>query len=642
MQSISHNHFSRGTCHGLAVLGLLLVGTGVHAEIEFRVSGVDEALEQNILNHNDVVRLGRSDLLSDADIDEIIDQSEHLARVALRPYGYYHPKIRGSFTRNPDGDPLIELAVRPGPPIKISSVQLALEGPGAGRKELKTWRDNFPLKAGDRLDQVEWEAEKQKVSEIAAASGYLELGFPVHELALDLEQKTAAVKLTVQTGRRFVIGKIDYGEHVLQPGIVEYIPRFETGDPYSARLMDDFRVDLWRTGYFTDVEVIETRNVDVTPPVVDLRVELETTTRNSYQGALGFGTDTGIRLQASWSKRPLSGRGDRLDIGVGWQEYNNEFAIRGNYRLPLRRRTREYWITDATIRFENQDLELKRNDDEENFLTIANGDVKEQHVKFGWLKIFNYRSGEKQMLVTPFAQYLNGQSDFNLIDTDVVPEGLAEDPDLAGLLHNTDNAFSLGVDLDIVAVVGKSFETHGRHDRAWLFASNQAIVSDVDFVQAYLSIRRSFIKGGRWKFLFRGEVGYTDAVVDDFSLDVQGAPLELSVTQLPNFYRFKAGGSASVRGYAFEELSNNNIGSNNIVTASAEIEYRLTEKWSAAAFADIGNAFNDWSDPELKLGVGVGIRWYSIAGPIRLDVAQARDFADQPWRVHLTIGTPLL
>jgi translocation and assembly module TamA len=175
-----------------------------------------------------------------------------------------------------------------------------------------------------------------------------------------------------------------------------------------------------------------------------------------------------------------------------------------------------------------------------------------------------------------------------------------------------------------------------------LFASNQAIVSDVDFVQAYLSIRRSFIKGGRWKFLFRGEVGYTDAVVDDFSLDVQGAPLELSVTQLPNFYRFKAGGSASVRGYAFEELSNNNIGSNNIVTASAEIEYRLTEKWSAAAFADIGNAFNDWSDPELKLGVGVGIRWYSIAGPIRLDVAQARDFADQPWRVHLTIGTPLL
>jgi translocation and assembly module TamA len=119
-------------------------------------------------------------------------------------------------------------------------------------------------------------------------------------------------------------------------------------------------------------------------------------------------------------------------------------------------------------------------------------------------------------------------------------------------------------------------------------------------------------------------------------------PLELSVTSLPNFYRFKAGGSASVRGYDFEQLSNNNIGSNNIVTASAEFEYRLTDKWSGAVFADIGNAFNDWSDVDLKLGVGVGVRWYSIAGPIRLDVAQAYDFEDRPWRVHLTIGTPLL
>jgi outer membrane translocation and assembly module TamA len=38
----------------------------------------------------------------------------------------------------------------------------------------------------------------------------------------------------------------------------------------------------------------------------------------------------------------------------------------------------------------------------------------------------------------------------------------------------------------------------------------------------------------------------------------------------------------------------------------------------------------------------VGIRWYSIAGPIRIDVAQARDFTDKPWRLHFTIGVPLL
>jgi translocation and assembly module TamA len=97
-----------------------------------------------------------------------------------------------------------------------------------------------------------------------------------------------------------------------------------------------------------------------------------------------------------------------------------------------------------------------------------------------------------------------------------------------------------------------------------------------------------------------------------------------------------------VRGYGFEELSNNHIGSNHMLSASAEIEMKILNKWSAALFFDIGNAFNDWSDPELKRGLGIGLRWYSIAGPIRIDFAQALDLIDKPWRVHITIGTPLL
>jgi translocation and assembly module TamA len=143
-------------------------------------------------------------------------------------------------------------------------------------------------------------------------------------------------------------------------------------------------------------------------------------------------------------------------------------------------------------------------------------------------------------------------------------------------------------------------------------------------------------------------VGYTDALVDNLTITVPtpedpgGIQVDLSVTQLPNFYRFKAGGSQSVRGYAFESLSNNDIGSNHIITASVEAEFRFRDNWSAAAFFDIGNAFNDFSDPDLHKGAGVGIRWYSIAGPIRVDVAQAIDFEGRPWRIHFTIGTPLL
>jgi len=137
-------------------------------------------------------------------------------------------------------------------------------------------------------------------------------------------------------------------------------------------------------------------------------------------------------------------------------------------------------------------------------------------------------------------------------------------------------------------------------------------------------------------------MGYTDAKVSDIEVEIDDKLVNLSVTQLPNLYRFKAGGSTSVRGYNFETLSNNNIGSNNIVTASAEVEMKVLRNWSVAAFFDVGNAFNDWDEMDLKRGIGVGVRWYTIAGAIRVDVARGLDLPDKPWRIHFTIGTSLL
>ncbi len=631
-----------GRLEAILFLFAFFFAAPARADLEFEVVGVDEALGENILNHNDVFRLGQSGAFSDKDLDEIATESEERARDALRPYGYYRPVIQSRHYRGDGGDPVIELRVDPGPPVTIASMDLELTGPGATQRELAQWKDAWPLAAGGQLNQVIWEQQKQEGLDLARAAGYLGATFTEQELALDLVKNVARATLHMDTGERYVMGDVEYSDHVLRPGIVEDIPRFEPGDPYSAELMDDFRLDLWRTGYFTQVDVIERVEAESNPPKVDLRVELATETRSRYQGALGYGTDTGIRLQANWSRHPMSSRGDRIDVAAGWQEVNSEFAIRGTYQRPLRQRIREFWVADVKISFENQDLELKRTDEDEDFIKIANGNVDERHLKGGWLKLFNARAGEKQTALQPFVQYLNSERSYRLLDPESLVAPLAEETEIDDLLRGIDNTLSVGVDFAISAIIGQGFEMRGYHDKAWLFASDTALGSDVDFVQAYVSTRRSWLRGQRWKYLLRAEVGYTDAEVEDLAVEIDGVSLELSVTQLPNFYRFKAGGSASVRGYDFEQLSNNNIGSNNIVTASAEIEYKLTDRWSAAVFADIGNAFNDWSDADLKLGVGVGVRWYSIAGPIRVDVAQARDFTDRPWRIHLTIGTPLL
>jgi translocation and assembly module TamA len=621
---------------------LPLISAPAIADVTFVVGGVEDPLRSNILSHVDVVQFGPQIRLSARDLDEVQANAIENAREALRPFGYYAPQIGTRVIDTDSEQPVVVIDVTPGPPVRVTDVEIKIDGPGANERTFRNWRSRWPLGQGAVLNQQTWEKQKQEALDVAATRGYLDARLTAHVLEIDLEQNTAQIRLQMDTGPRFVMGDIDFGEHILRPGILEYVPRFEQGDPYTARLVSKFRTDLWKTGYFTDVHVVEKKRPELDPPAVDFEVQVETETRNRYQGALGWGTDTGARVQAGWSRHPMSANGGRLDLGVGWRELDDQLRIRGTYRRPRLNHARQYWVTELTLNFENLDLEVKRDEEDENYIKIAAGEFNERHLRFGRLKVRNFDSGEGQSFETPFIQYINSDRRFAVDESQPELLALEENPELEDLLRGIDNALSVGFDWDFVDVQGRAFETVGNRQRGWLFHSNDAFGSDSEFTQAYLSSRRSYLFGERFKLLVRGEVGYTDAEVNDFSVDVGGSPLALSVTTLPHFYRFRAGGSMSVRGYGFEQLSNNDVGSNNIITGSVEGEYRFLDKWSAALFFDIGNAFNDWDNPDLKRGAGFGIRWYSIAGEVRIDYAQAIDFEGKPWRLHITIGTPLL
>ncbi|MGI9220450.1 MAG: autotransporter assembly complex protein TamA [Woeseiaceae bacterium] len=616
----------------------LILPSYADGDLQYVVRGVDDPLRSNILNHITSLRFGRQTQPAEKDFERIIAESISDAKEALRPYGYYAADIDGRIIRESNGQPTLELNVSPGPPIVIDSLQLEIVG-GVKSQSLDRWKRNWPLLEGKILDQVIWKTQKQQVMEICNSIGFLGAEFTTHTLEIDLETNRANVMLVLETGQRYVMGDVDFGEHVLNPGILEFVPRFEKGDPYSLHLMDQFRSDLWQSGYFTDVDVVQVEIADAEPPRVDLQVRTSTDYRNRYTGSLGFGSDTGLRLQANWNRHPMSARGDRLDLGIGWQELDDQFAVRATYRLPRKQRNREYWTVDTVLNYENMDLEFKLNPEDDDFVKFARGDVDERHVRFGRLKIRNFGGGETQLFATPFVQYINSQYRFSPILQPTIP---VNDPSLDKLLRGVDDAISVGIEYGLVNVLGKGFNIRGHRERAWVFHANDSFGSEIEFTQAYISTNSSYRFGDRWKFIFRAEAGYTEAKVSEFTIDIGGGQLDISNTELPSFYRFKAGGSNSVRGYGFETLSNNDIGSNHILSASAEIEMKVLEKWSAAFFVDTGNAFNDWSKPELKTGVGLGIRWYSIAGPIRVDVAQALDYTDDPWRVHFTIGVPLL
>ena len=141
------------------------------------------------------------------------------------------------------------------------------------------------------------------------------------------------------------------------------------------------------------------------------------------------------------------------------------------------------------------------------------------------------------------------------------------------------------------------------------------MLSDQSLLQAKLQGKRLQTLSNNGKVIVQANLGTT--LTDDLN-------------EVPKSLRFFAGGANSVRGYGFESLGEKNadgevIGGKHLLTSSVEYEHPLVDKWSAAAFVDAGNAFDDTSKLTMKVGAGFGVRWKSPLGPVRADLAVPKD-----------------
>jgi translocation and assembly module TamA len=159
--------------------------------------------------------------------------------------------------------------------------------------------------------------------------------------------------------------------------------------------------------------------------------------------------------------------------------------------------------------------------------------------------------------------------------------------------------------------------------------ASEALVSDTDLAQTWGRITWLIPQGEKARIKVRGEVGAMS--VGDFNA-------------LPPDLRFFAGGDRSIRGFDYHEIGETNangliIGGEYLAVASGEYEYYFKEDWGAAVFVDAGDAFT--GSFGVNVGAGVGLRWRSPLGPIRLDVAFPvhTDLPiEEGWRVHVQLG----
>ncbi len=203
----------------------------------------------------------------------------------------------------------------------------------------------------------------------------------------------------------------------------------------------------------------------------------------------------------------------------------------------------------------------------------------------------------------------------------------------------TQEALLLGMSMNKSVLNNLSAPTQGYRQSYSLELGSKSVVSEADMAIARIGL------GGVYSF---GNNVYGDKRAHQLigRLDL-GYLWTNNFDDVPYKLRFFAGGDQSIRGYAYESLSPLSssgylTGGQILAVGSAEYNYEVREGLRAAVFADVGNAYDTGFTNDTKLGVGVGVRWASPVGTVRVDVAKGvgDDVEETPLRLHFLIGLP--
>jgi len=158
--------------------------------------------------------------------------------------------------------------------------------------------------------------------------------------------------------------------------------------------------------------------------------------------------------------------------------------------------------------------------------------------------------------------------------------------------------------------------TRGLRAKGSLAPYLSAFGSDVTMVASQLSVAAYQALDEEGATVLAGRIG-------------AGSLFGAGLARIPPSERFYAGGGGSVRGYGYRSLSptrdNRLTGGRSLLEASAEARFRLTRTIGLVPFVDVGDAFTgpvpDFAGGTLGIGAGIGLRYLTPVGPLRLDVA---------------------
>jgi translocation and assembly module TamA len=513
---------------------------------------------------------------------------------ALASQGYYASEV--SAEMDEEREPvLVTFRIVPGPLYPLESVTIeTVDQKPVPMKEVPSPED-MGLTSGEPA-----RARQIINAQDAIIRAVRNEGFPFAEVAdrrvvVDHSVRRVRVTYIVNPGPRARFGPVSIaGMETVEEDFIRSQLQWEQGGWFDASLLEKTRNRLVETRLFSLAQVSHAEQLDESgqiPIIVEVRERLH----RSVTAGVNYYTDQGPGVRVSWEHRNFFNQGERLRLeaaasGIG-------YSGSASFRKPAFLRD-DQWLL----------LNFKLGQDDTDAFTSRNTEISavvEREIRKG--------------------MRLGGGPGFRFSRVDSVED--ADDENFALLfLQSYFNWDRSDHQLD---------PTRGGRWNVQLTPFWDTLNTGVSFLKGYTSYSHYFQLSEQPSIIFAGRAAV-------------GSMIGVDRDSIPADVRLYAGGGGSIRGYSFQSagplIGNEPVGGRSVLELSAEFRFRITQSIGLATFLDGGRAFDavypDFSDP-IQWGAGVGIRYHTPIGPLRLDVAtplNPRKGVDDPFQIYVSIG----
>jgi len=561
------------------------VATSHAATVTVEIEGLNETLREAVLNGLDLRKFADRGA-TPTQVRRFFDRAPEQIEKALQPYGYYEAKVDAELIEKTAETFVATFRVTPGEPVIVRSAEIRIDGGASELPQLKAALDEFEPKIGDRLDHALYESSKTAIDTQLQALGFFDTELTEHRVEVRRAARSADIRLRWDSHERYRFGDVHFSDSQFSESFLQRYVTWDTDTPYSAEALLTLQQRLVDADYFSTVSVqpdLEKR-ADGRVPIEALVIPAK---RTVYTADLYMSTDSGPGVRLGIDRRWVNDRGHKLG---GLIEYSQRLQqVAASYRIPIPEKRRMYTFSGG---YRDEETGTSRS----RMARLSGTQMTENWNDF---------------TRTLGLQYMHG--DFEIADE----------------THSTSLLYAEGL-LTRKRADDLLFPRRGLSILYGVRVAAEQLLSDTSLAQIRAEGKWIRPAGSRGRLLLRAAAGAM--IVDDFDA-------------LPPELRFFAGGDRSVRSFDYQAIGETNdqgfvIGGKYLAVASAEYEHYFVENWGAAIFVDAGDAYS--TDFDVNVGAGIGLRWRSPVGLVRLDVAvPVVSELEEDVRVHVVIGPDL-